>query len=426
MGNRTSHKKKKSLKDSHHIKRSNSAYINTLEYNEINEIPTELKKFQNIFPCLLKANSNGEIECFNSCLKEIPKHKIQFNEENKYSANECLTNLSIIDDIDYSIGISVLLNDSKFGLLLSDSKKASLNYSSKSIIVKKKIYSISIKEEDICINDFYKKKLESIANNNELDDLKKAEKLDVLLKNAGFLVPLKAYIGGSYIFNCEKMSDNQKKDLLLNIKLDLNIFNCEFNMKKKLERTKTSSQINCFQIGGSTNKPMKEWIESIDLKNSHIIEYSELRGIDSFIDDKIKAKLEKPIALVWQKYRKRYNFLKVIEELRKKVVYYNYTDLENFKCGICDTNYPDIYVYKKDSFYSDSKFLTCVTKDIFSSFQSIIVGIEIINKCEKHEYGHFTLKKNPILRNELNIKFTSARGESMKFDIKVYLMKFPD
>ena len=73
----------------------------------------------------------------------------------------------------------------------------------------------------------------------------------------------------------------------------------------------------------------------------------------------------------------------------------------------------------------DSKFLTCVTKDIFRSFEYIIVGIEIINKCEKHEYGHFTLK-NPILRNELNIKFTSARGESMKFDIKVYLMKFPD
>ena len=139
MGNRTSHKKKKS-KDSRHIKRSNSAYINSLEYSEIKEIPTELKKFQNIFPCLLKANSNGEIECFNSCLKEIPKHKIQFNEENKYSANECLTNLSIIDDIDYSIGISVLLNDSKFELLSSDPKKESLNYSSKSIIVKKNIF----------------------------------------------------------------------------------------------------------------------------------------------------------------------------------------------------------------------------------------------------------------------------------------------
>lgn len=425
MGN---HHGRKS-KNKKEMKRSNSA-IPFRNYEEKKAIQKELTKFQNIFPCLLKANSNGEIEYFNSCLKEIPKYRIQFNEENKFSANECQISSSIIDNIDYSIAISVLLNDSKFKLLSNDSKNIELIFSSKSIVVKKKIYSISIKEEDICINNNYKQKLESIANNKELRVNQKAEKLDELLKDAGFLVPLKAYIGGLYTFNCEKISDNIKKELLSNLKLDLNIGNFGFkgnlgDMKKKYEESRISTQINRFQIGGNTNKPFKDWLESVDLKNSHIIEYTELRRIDSFIDDNIKAKLEKPIALVLAKYKRRYNYLKVLDELRKTKGLHKYFKLHNFKCGICDKRIQDIYVDNTCSFYLDSKILTCVTKDIFKSFPYIIVGIEIINQCEKHEYGYFSIT-NPILKKELSANFESARGEFLKFDINIYLMRVPE
>ena len=446
MGNHHIHKKRKKNKKDKLSDNENSQSVNVNVNNFVQntlvfiehqqDIPPELKKFQSIFPCLLKANSKGEIESFNSCLNEIPIGHIKFIEENKYSANECETNLSIIDDNDYSIGISVLLNDSKFNLLSGDPEKMNYTISSKSIIIKKKLYSISIREEDIVINDNYKHKLENIANDKTLYDHQKAEKLDGLLKDSGFLVPLKAYVGGLYSFNSENLSEDVKKEFLSNIELDLNFSKKNLNGKnsndgkKIFTQTKTFSQINRFKIGGNTNTSFEEWVETIDLKNSNIIEYTELRGIDSFIDDDLKKKLEKPISLVWAKYKRRYNYFKVIKELQKytyKGKNYRYfkNRTDSLKLGICDKNIPDIYVDNKESFFVDSSFLSIVTKNVFYSSKDIIVGIEIINKCKKAEYGHFT-GRSPILSKEVNFAFESARGEELKFDINIYLMKFPN
>lgn len=439
MGNHHIHKKKKKNKNTPNTPNTpydnkNSQNIN-INVNHKQEIPTELQKFQNIFPCLLKANSKGEVESFNSCLNEIPKENFIFKEENKFSSNECEANSSIIDDTDYSLGISVLLNDSKFNFLSGNPEKIKENFSSKSILIKKKLYSISIREEDISINNNYKNKLEKIANRKDLNIYQKAEQLDGLLKDSGFLVPLKAYIGGLYSLNCENLKESQKKEILSNIDIELNVSEKSFDDKNEKDRkkifanSKTFSQINLFKIGGNTNKSFKEWIEDIDLKNSNIIEYTELRGIDSFIDDEIKKLLEKPIKIVWEKYRKRQNYIKVIEELKdytyKGKKHYSFRNRsDNVKLGICDKNYPGIYVDSKESFYLDSQFLSIVTKKVFWTSKDIIVGIEIINKCEKAEYGHFSFR-SPILSKEVDIFFESSRGEALKFDINIYLMPKP-
>lgn len=58
-------------------------------------------------------------------------------------------------------------------------------------------------------------------------------------------------------------------------------------------------------------------------------------------------------------------------------------------------------------------------------FNDIIIGLEIISKWNDGTNGKFTLN-NPILTKEINVDFISKRWEDMSFDIKVYLMKFPE
>ena len=78
-------------------------------FDKKNKLSEELQRFENKLPCLLKSNSDGDITAFNSCLEEIPLEKMEFREENLYSAQEVESNLksSIIDDNEVSLGISL-------------------------------------------------------------------------------------------------------------------------------------------------------------------------------------------------------------------------------------------------------------------------------------------------------------------------------
>ncbi len=109
------------------------------------EIPNELVKFLKCFPCVLKMGDNNNIESYNSCLNEISKNKIEFNEENKFTScqNDKKDNYAMVDDNEASLGISFFHNDANFKLKNSFLNKYERN--SSSFIVKRKLYSITIK-----------------------------------------------------------------------------------------------------------------------------------------------------------------------------------------------------------------------------------------------------------------------------------------
>ena len=81
------------------------------------------------FPCVLKIDSNNNIESYNSCLNEIPKVQIEFLEENKFtsSQNEQKDNYAMVDDNEASFGISFLHNDANFKLQKAFSNKYERN-----------------------------------------------------------------------------------------------------------------------------------------------------------------------------------------------------------------------------------------------------------------------------------------------------------
>ena len=118
----------------------------------------------------------------------------------------------MVDDNEASLGISFFHNDANFKLKNSFLNKYERN--SSSFIVKRKLYSITIKEEDVTFRPLFIKKFEQIANIPASDE-EKAKKLDELFKDIGFYVPLKAYIGRLYSFNCTSMHNDEKKNFLL-------------------------------------------------------------------------------------------------------------------------------------------------------------------------------------------------------------------
>lgn len=173
-------------------------------------------------------------------MNKIPIQKIKFEEENKYTVNEIKSDkkTSVINNVGVSFGISVLQNDVNFKGNINNPHK--YNVSSKYVVVKKILYSMSISKEDISINEVYLKKIKNIADSVDSDE-RKAKKLNLLLKETGFYIPLKAYIGGKLEIDTEGVSEEKTKELIASFKADLDFKVFEnknsFEIKKQFERT---------------------------------------------------------------------------------------------------------------------------------------------------------------------------------------------
>ena len=392
------------------------------------KIAEEFKRFEKALPCVLESNSEGVIGASNSCLEEIPIKDIYFKKENNITFEEIDSGSknSITRDKGVSLDISVLFVDTKFKLEKIISNEVSS--SSKSLLAKKIIYSINIKEKDIRINDNYRKDIKKIADNYKLNDTQKAEEIDKLFKRSGYYIPLTAYIGGVAKIKSEKMTTEEKKDWLADIKLGLKFESFEnensLEFKKKLERSKTFNILNRYISGGDVdNNNFFEWAKSVNLETANVVEYSNFTEILSFIDEDLLNSLEEPINIVKRKYERRRNYYNLIQDLPKirgEDRYVEYKD--TLRIGCYDESKEDITCNSDESFEMKGKLFSSIEKQISRSFPDIIVGIEIINK---NNCGKFTLE-NPIKKNYLNIVFKKGNGTSiMKFDIKIYTLKFP-
>ena len=82
--------------------------------------------------------------------------------------------------------------------------------------------------------------------------------------------------------------------------------NDDLGMKRNLEKTRTLDLTIRNKIGGNTKiQKLEDWINTVDLKNASIIEYTILREIYKFLDAEIREKLKEPLEIVEQKCIKR-------------------------------------------------------------------------------------------------------------------------
>jgi len=417
---------KKKEKEEKEEEENDLAIQNYIE-SEKKIILKELKRFENTLPCLLKANSEGKISAFNSCFEDIPLEKIQSKEENELTAQEIVSNSNetIVDNKEISLGISILMNDINFQLKTDKDYKFST--SSKSILVKKKIFSFSIREEDIILNDNYYNKFLEIAQDDSSNDKQKAAQLDRIFKDTGFYVPLKVYIGGLYNMDCRDMSTDKKRKFLASLKADLEISVAKSenssNIKKTFSRSKTFNMMHQLKIWGDTSKKsFEDWIGTVDLLNANIIEYSEIRTIDNFLDKEIQEGLKKPLNLVIYKYKKRKDYFSLIQQIKSKKLEEFYNESGRLVIGKNKNSSKYIQCNSDESFEIKSSLFNDAKKTISRTFDDIIIGLEIIDVSEKVGVAKYSFR-NPLLTNEVNINFVSKK--SMKFKINIYTIRYP-
>ena len=82
------------------------------------------------------------------------------------------------------------------------------------------------------------------------------------------------------------------------------------------------------------------------MKNSAIIEYTEFRKIYDFLDEKLAFKLYKPIELMKEKYKRREEYFRIIQELEKNKGNSYYSDRsDTLRLGIYEKKNKNIYCY---------------------------------------------------------------------------------
>ena len=397
-----------------------------------NEMSKKVKSLLNDLPCALKS-ANDNIERYSNCLKKISLDKMKITKENRVSSKEMQSKESkaVINDDEISLGLTAFKQGGnlKFGLK-NDQKHG---YENSSVVAKRILYSIILDKKDIDFTDDFKEEIKEIADLESSDKIK-AEKLEEIFKKIGLYIPLKLYIGGLYTFNTEKMTKEEKKELLKNINAGINIHeslvewkNSYCNKKEQEKNYEFVIETRNF-IGGEMNKDYEEWIKTVNEDNCEFIEYSEFRLIFDFLNDDLKKKLTEPIKLIIEKNKKIIDYVKIIEEINNNKGEQNYVDQKGtLIIGKFNEEKPYIYCDAID-IKEDYKMLKILEKEFNKLYDDIIVGLTISNKRKDQDddkNGTFTFQ-NPLLKNEINIKFKSNRNHSMIYRIKVFLMKYPE
>ena len=380
----------------------------------------KVDRFIKELPCVIKS-SDTNIERYNRCFNELSSSKFRVYKENRTSIEEMENkeNNEIIKDDEVSLGLSVFGQGAEGKLGRKTEEKSSIENSA--IVAMRILYTISInEEEDITFKKSFLDKIEKIAK-LECSDEEKAKELDKIFQTTGIYIPLKMYIGGLFKYNTEKMNQAEKKEYLRELSANANLeqylveVKSSYNHKDSQESNIDSLKKKTSCIGGDINQNYDDWLKTVNIKNSDFIQYSEFREIFDFLNDDLKKQLSKPIDIIKKKYKKRISYAKIIEQLK-------ITKGEQlFLDDIDEEDLPEIYddvIYLK----KEKALFGSVEAEVQKSYKDIIIGLKINSAQEKNGTPIF---KSPILKKEINIKFKSNFCCPLKYEIKVYLMKYP-
>lgn len=192
--------------------------------------------------------------------------------------------------------------------------------------------------------------------------------------------------------------------------------------------------INNMLLFYSENKNIKnEKIKKIDyikfLKKLLFRKYTDENLIKYIIHSFKKEDL--PFKVIIKNYnlhilREKYN--KIIESLKKNkenILYGIYTE-NDWENGLCEKKEePKVYI-KYYEVKEVGEFLSRKTIKLKKCYKDIIVGWKIRSCWRDGTNGSWELKENPILKKNIEIVFTSQLFRGEHFEIKLFLMKYPE
>ena len=412
--------------------------------NDFYENP-EYQKFYDSLPASLKSDSEGNFHLDKSGFKYMPNNKKKYKEEHHITIDKMKSSQmsKMNGNTDASVLFDITILHSYFNFLREVNEKLneSIIYESNSFVAKIIISSVTMISDELCLENSFISKIEKIANENSYTDIEKAKELDKLIDAHGYFIPLKIYFGGLFILESEDIEKYISKDYLKKLEGEI-----ESKFKLKDNDTYIDNKINItgnynknsydifnelysiskkVVLGGEINTDnFNDWKNSINIQNAEAISYDNIIKITYLLDEDLKIKLKEPFRLIDIKYENRRKYYETINKLKeiKRPGSVSRNGNDDFELGF-NCNYHNL-IYTKISKVDEEWQIGKVKKTKESSSNDIIVGVKIISN-KKHN-GKWTIEENPLLKNNMNIKFTSDNWRGLKYDIIIYAMRFPE
>ena len=403
--------------------------------DEKDEVEEFLKK-NPIFPCFLISKDKGKIDTIKDGFEkeDIP---IQKSKEHSFKVTyqESKEDFQMIIDDEISENISIY-GTLKFDANIHRKKESS---SSKKIFVGECIlYSFNIKEEDLSFSKYYIDKFKQISN-SYLSIQEKATKIvEEIFNSTGYYIPKKIYIGGLMICRENQFSNSQALNYMGSLDVSVNLNksdipldqNCSFNSDESTRYNKIFNSQSTQIIGGDHSaKTFEDWVKSINLENSAIIECCNIIPAINILDNDLKQQLEIPLNLINERYLRRKNYLKLLNEISKEILreMKGYGNFNRGKCYEIDTREnPRVKKESFSIFTSVTFFPPICHEEFYKQFNNIIIGFEIQDNRGDGHNGQWTIKNEPIGSKEISIEFDSGFLREQNFTINVYLMENPN
>ena len=405
------------------IVKSKSCKIKSKKTITDEDIKIYLNK-HHIFPSFLKYDKNGNIDLNGEGLKKIDQKLINKEELFRYDEVERENNENIEIDLNNNFSASIIYFKNKFN---SNKKKAEEKVEKQTYGIYK-IYSFTIDQKHLSLDDSYLDALKKIAQSNE-SDLIKAKKLDEIFKNKGYLIPKKVYIGGIYNFSQKKIINDDKRELKINAEIKIKKVEINPEISNSNINKKISKENKLHICGGDIDsKDIEEWKSSMNIKKAQKIECDDIIPVTELINIQLKNRLKGPLKIINTHYELSNDYFNIIEQVKsidlpsKKIgTYSSFTSLDQ---SILETPLIDCKCY----FFKEKAIIFGLAdKKIKKTFKETVIGIKIIDtKTSDHLNGDYKIKKNFLNTNEINIHFEAQIWRSISYFVIIYLLKEPE
>ena len=157
------------------------------------------------------------------------------------------------------------------------------------------------------------------------------------------------------------------------------------------------------------------------------------KNFDSFYSlyqsyQKDNFSLSPEILLLKKSIDSRNEYYKMKKEVRAFGKGCNHGNSDEFDWNngiITESDFPKVY-FKMYERKCDGKPFQKIKLTLDEKYDDIIVGWRIESRWRDGTNGEWTMEENPLLTNKIKIKFVSQAFRGERFDIYVYLMKYPD
>lgn len=296
---------------------------------------------------------------------------------------------------------------------------------------------IKVDRSQVTVSQLYLRQITQILNST-LDHDTKVNKLFSVFQNYGYFIPLQVVLGGRIDLLFEEISEGSAETLAFKFKEEIDFLSEDvISAKKEEDKVKASQTVFSYHstldirtLGGkveniteiNTVKGIEKWYNSLREENYNIIAYEEIVPITNFFPQKTKKlyeEFEKDIDNKFYAIYDKYQLLKTASN--QKIL----TEGENGKEWSCGAQESDSQVKKirKEIFVdwklgrtSEYNFSECPGANKY------IVGFKIKENRGDSNNGKWELQgdKGTIIRDSIEIKFTSKRNYEQKWIVEIY------